>query len=219
MKKLLIGLLSLCTIVAIPELPVLHSNKLDTLIKRLQLQTHRAEFIDTPALLQDIITEVYSIQEALQSLSYFTHNALKELSDITQKFNTISSQISTIIAKPQVTLSFTPKTTKPKKTTSLARTLKVLEKHHRMLSKNMSNLDTVNKILRATLQELETLQNEIYTLGQTVNALAFSQHHQAKDLFLIALKLFSLTGIESDTGPYLCETDTICDTAAITDSL
>lgn len=219
MKKLLLGLLSLSTMVALPELPTLHSNKLDTLIKRLKLHTHRGDLIDTPLLLQNIITEVYSIQESLQSLSCFTHNALQELSDITQKFNTISSQISNIISKPQITVPFNPKINKAKKTTSLSKTLKVLEKNHRILSKSMNNIDTVNKILRATLQELEALQNEIYALAQTVNTLAFSQHHQAKDLFLIALKLFTLTGIESDTGPYLCEADTICDTPTITDSL
>jgi hypothetical protein len=181
------------------------AHNLNILIKQLHLKTSRAEFIDTPTLLQNIINELYTIQNELQSLSLFTHDALQNLSQASQNFNTISEQLSAIIPQSQLSITITPKVKTPRTKTSLSRTLKVLEKNQIILTKNIKNLNLVNKILEATLQELEVLQQEIYNLGLTVKQLALAYHTQAKDLFLIALKLFTLTGIESETGPYLGE--------------
>jgi len=211
MNKLLICLLSTiaCTIYT---QPISHMNNLNGLIKQLRLKTHRAEFIDTPQLLQSIITELYTIQGEFQSLSIFTHQILQNLSDASSSFNAISEQLSNIIPEKQVTITLQPKNRPERKKTSISRALKTLEKYHVALGKSIRDITLVNKILQATLDELESIQNEIATLGNTVKTLALSYHHQAKDLFAISLKLFTLAGIESDTGPYLCQADELYET-------
>ena len=206
MNKLYIGFIS-TTLFDLNAYQSSHVDNLDGLIKQLRLKTYRAEFIDTPALLQSIIQELYMIQSEFQSLSLFTHQILQNLSDTTTSFNAISEQMSNIIPERQVTVTFNPKKKPLKKRHSLSRTLKILEKYQDFLGKNIRDIGTVNKILQATLLELESLQQDINMLGQTVRSLALSFHHQAKDLFAIALKLFALAGIESETGPYLCQND------------
>lgn len=206
MNKVCFYIVSLLLITAHAH-QVSHLNKLDSLIKQLRLKTYRAEFIHTPELLQCIITELYAIQNEFEALSVFTHQTLQNLSDTTTTFNSISEQISTLISEPQIDISFQPKKKVAKKSSSLARTVKTIEKYSVSLNKNIKNLTAVNKILQATLEELESIQNDIHSLAQTVKTLSISYHHQAKDLFLVALKLFRLAGIEDQTGPYLCQLD------------
>jgi hypothetical protein len=211
MNKLTICFLSIITSAICAEQQS-HASNLNHLIKQLRLKTHRSEFIEAPQLLQSIISELYMIQSEFQSLSIFTHQILQNLSDATVSFNAISEQLSNIIPERQIALTLEPKNKAAKKKTSLSHALKTLEKYHVSLGKNIRDITTVNKILHATLEELEAIQIEISSLANTVKTLAISYHHQSKDLFAVALKLFKLAGIESDTGPYLCQADNLYET-------
>lgn len=206
MNKFFLSLLSLLSLMSYAHQD-LHITNLNNLIAQLKLKTHRAEFIDTPHLLETIINELYAIQDELQNISLFTHGALQNMAEIANNLNTISEQVSALVPEQQIDITLKTKVKAPRKSTTLSRTLKVLEKHRTLLKKHMRDFNTVNQILLATLQELETIQNEIYSLAHSVHSLSRCYHHQAKDLFAIALRLFKLTGIESDTGPYLCEAE------------
>lgn len=204
MKKIVL-LVSFFCLITIKGETFVHLETLDTLIKQLKLKTSRAEFIDTPQLLESIIEELHVILNELQSLSCFTHNALGNLAHIGQNFNIISEKISNLIPEKQIVLTIRSKDKEIKKNTSISHTLKVLEKYHLSLTKNIRSIDSINKILHATIDELENIQQEIYDLAHTIKDLALAYRHEAHELFTVALKLFTLTGIESDTGPYLDE--------------